>query len=183
MITSYQIIKICEDWFTSTMVYGHQVDIYENPGSSDLVKLTKNINNPKKRVRFIANADSPQKVYVADALQILHTNMLTTLGIKNRHTSPPSNLAVGEGIITGGKITLVDDIKVAENLYGGIERLSNLVSHLSQSGKDIDKEKNWLSEVFKYNWSFLDRYVSGTGQAINHEKQRFVDWLKAHDKK
>jgi hypothetical protein len=165
------------------MVYGHQVDIYDNPSNSDLVKLSKNINNPKKRVRFIANAESPQIVYVADALQILHTNMLTTLGIKNRHSSPPSNLAVGEGIITGGKIVLVDDVKVAENLYGGIERLSNLVSHLSQSGKDIDKEKDWLSEVFKYDWSFLDRYVSGTGQAISREKKRFMDWLKTNDKK
>jgi hypothetical protein len=183
MITSKQIIKLCEDWYKSTMVYGHQVDIYENPGSSDLVKLSKNINNPKKRVRFIANAESPQTVYVADALQILHTDMLTTLGIKNRHTTPPPNLAVGEGIIIGGKIVLIEELKVAENLYGGIERLSNLVSHLLLSGKDVDKEKNWLSEVFKYNWSFLDKYISGTEQVINHEKQIFLGWLKAHDNK
>jgi hypothetical protein len=42
----------------------------------------------------------------------------------------------------------------------------------------IRRNYQWAEDFFKFNWNFVDYYISGFTQAIAKEKQIFDDWKK-----
>lgn len=99
MRTSKQIIQIIEDWFTSAKVFGHPVDIFVNPGSSDYRELSNSIKNQKKDIRYIVNLRPPGHVYMSDAMLLTHEDMLNSI---NRQSS--DKIILGYGYISSSKI-------------------------------------------------------------------------------
>lgn len=99
MITSSQIIKLSEDWFSSTKVFGFPVDIYVNPNSSDFRELSKSIKGQKKGIRWVVNLRPPSKVYIADSFSLTHEYMLKVI---NRYSA--DRIILGYGQIVNNKI-------------------------------------------------------------------------------
>lgn len=99
MITSSQVIKLFEDWFNSAKVFGHPVDIYVNPHSSDFKELVKSIKDQRKDIRWVVNLRPPSKIYVANALLLTHEDMLKVI---NRQSS--DRIILGYGQIVNNKI-------------------------------------------------------------------------------
>ena len=198
MITSKQILR--EIWSSSPIISGHQVDVFENPSSSDIKELFMSIKGTEKQVRFFADFNK-QKVFVWDAFIALHKEVLKTTRC---YTETKPTIMMGFGIVGGGKIVLDDGVitgaSVGVTFFDSgeeLEGLSDLIDllygyydgSLSNSevkkkyGEEISTQVNWLLEIFKYNWSFVDKYISGVKQSINKEKKRFEDWQKNYDNK
>ena len=185
MITSKQIINLCEEWSKSTIAGGERVDIYENPGSSDITKIIKLIKHKEKLIRFIADAKSPQKVYVWDSSLAVHSEIFSVLGYHFNDWMNLPNVLVGYGHITSGKIILGDEFGSIESLLGAVSALCDFKSPQpswkKKYGKEISNVKKYLFALFEYNWSFLDKHISGSGPFIEKEKQEFLDWVKNND--
>ena len=79
MITAKRILKIYESWIKSVSVFGDTVHIYENPDSSDLIKLNK--ESGLKKFRFISD-DKEHKLYVWDAELAVHSDILGALHLR-----------------------------------------------------------------------------------------------------
>ena len=185
MIIAKEIINLCEEWSKSTIAGGERVDIYENPGSSDITKIVKSIRHKEKLIRFIADAKSPQKVYVWDSSLAVHSEIFKTLGYNFNDWMNLPNILVGYGHITSGKIILGDEFGSIESLLGAVSALCDFKSPQpswkKKYGKEVSTVKKYLSDLFEYNWLFLDKYISGSGPFIGKEKQRFLDWIKIYD--
>ena len=100
MITSKQILKICELWDKSGTAFGKQYDIFRNPTSSDIAKLKK--ASPTGEFRYIADAESP-KVYVWDANAALHGLVQTVINLYSINSREP-NLYKGYCKLSGGQL-------------------------------------------------------------------------------
>lgn len=81
MITSKQILKISEDYYTAKNIAGSYTIVYMNPNATDKKELYSALNNMNaaKRIRAIADT-SKQKVYVWDAYNAHHAHMRPVLG-------------------------------------------------------------------------------------------------------
>ena len=102
MITAKQILKIYESWLKSTSVFGKTVHIYENPDSSDLIKLSK--ESVLKKFRFIAD-DKEHKIYVWDAELAAHSDILGTLHLRI-DPGERSHISLGSCKMSGGKLVI-----------------------------------------------------------------------------
>ena len=173
MIVAKEIITLCEEWSKSTAIGGDQVDIYENPGSSDIKKLFKVVRNFEKEVRFIANAKT-QIVYVWGAMLATHSDLLPILNLGSYvDLFKKPWLLLGYGNIENGKIVL-------SHRHDAIEGLLCYSDYKARAkfGGSVGIEKAWLTSVFEYKWSFLENYISGLGKYMDREKAKFFDWIK-----
>ena len=185
MITSKQILNLSEDWFKRVKWNNVNVNIYVNPTSSDIVDLYKSIKDKDKQIRFIVNAKA-QKIYVWDALAMIHESVYPELGLSFLPGSVPKPYTMfGYGYISGGKIVAY----TSDNFPGTLKRLVDgpvMIDNkrlLDSSIRYVIKhEIDYLSEKFDYSWAFVDRFISGgLGQYIETQKRRFFDWRKIHN--
>jgi len=102
MITAKRILKIYESWLKTVSVFGDHVDIYENPGSSDLAKLNKESRRKLKNFRFIAD-DKNHKFYLWDANYAVHDEILGALRFK---WEDRSHLSLGSCNLIGGRLII-----------------------------------------------------------------------------
>jgi hypothetical protein len=191
VITSKQIITLSEEWFKSITGYNSvSVPMYVNPDSTDIKELHKAFKTSDRLVRFIANAQSPQKVYVWDGTQAIHLQGLRALGLNNYSAaySAPS-LLMGYARIQSGKIVHEQNEKdPIEHISLCIRSLSSyvmwypsdMVKTKQMFGKDISHNYVYATQFFKYDWSFADRYISGLGSYLNQEKTKFQSWVKEY---
>ena len=187
MITSKYIIELLEDWSKSAKVRGESVDIYENPGSTDIKEILKSVKGKSSNlVRFIADAKPPQKVYVVAGYYAIHDDMRKALGrgsINSEWKKIPYIIG-GEGHIVNGQIILSPPEKYSEG--ESIDRLTDMISFLGQLGpksitnsKDfIDINKPFIESIFSYDWSFVDKYISGFKEFLDSEKKEFSNFVK-----
>ena len=129
MITSKQIINICESWVKTVKCtpldpYSPRTvaDIYENPTSSDIVKLIKSMKeNGNNSYEFKWTADNRnKKLYVWDAWNCEHYTVQRSIVHFSQKDYP--NIAVGNGKIVGGNIKLTDiGPNVTANILGDNE--------------------------------------------------------------
>jgi hypothetical protein len=193
LITSKQIINLSEEWFKSIKgAENKQVPVYVNPDSSDLKELNQSVKSSKfhNLIRFIANAKQ-QKVYVIDGYLAIHGDFAQVAGYINRQEAMDSPSAfLGYGILTSGKIkfeTSPEDsnFKISSTLKS-LKSSTFFVTHRSNVHVLPDKRwllsirrnYQWAEDFFKFNWNFVDYYISGFTQAIAKEKQIFDDWKK-----
>ena len=144
MITSNQILEIFTGSGTS---YGRSINIYENPTSSDFLLLSKEAKADNRKldsIRFIANAKSPQKVYVADADICTHENMRRILKLPLMWSSRTRDY------------WLIDGLAVK-----------------TSSGAKFDRCMLYV-ENFVYDWSFADRYISGFSNYLANFKRKYI---------
>lgn len=183
MITSKQINNLLEDWDRSIKYGKLSIDIFTNPNSSDLKELYSRLSkdNPRKEIRFIANAKD-KKVYVWDAALVHHDAVSQQLGFTSGGPSRglinhPSYALDGFGIISGGKILGEDNNGTISDLKTSLQY--NLIDKGKKSKLDYWSYEEWesrIKEVFNWNWSFIDSFVSGYNQYLNKIKSDFIKW-------
>lgn len=165
MITSSQILKLYEDW-EKTISYGNKpINIFVNPTSSDLIKLTKSISDSPKEVRFIADAKT-QKVYVWDASLAIHNNVRPQLGFSHEILDT-SNIIDGTVGLSNGKLNMIED-----NL-NDIPILINLLKQKSVSDSKLVSIKNYLIKIFETKWNWVGKYIFGFEDYISRQRDNY----------
>jgi len=133
VITSKQIIYLCEDYLELKKIRNLPVNIYVDPSLGDLKDMAveaKKQNRTLKEVRFIAIADI-SRIFAWDAYLAIHQDIAKLYGINLES----SNLMHGGVNISGGKVAATDtDVAGAAGRVGG--KMKDFVSH---------------------NWHFLDK--------------------------
>jgi hypothetical protein len=191
LITSKQIIKISETWVNNIKGYDMQVPLYVNPDSTDKKELYKAYKISDHFVRFIADG-SQQKVWVWDGTQAIHSQAMQSLGLGNYskvYDSP--NILLGYAHLQNGNITFdVNNKEPVDHLIHSVQSLNSFLlwgfsdgETKQRFGTDIKLNYNWLSQFFTYNWSFLDRYISGMGNYISQEKSKYQEWCNNYAKR
>ena len=175
MITSKQVIKLSEDWFKDVKNGNITASIFVNPGSSDIRDIYKNAVSANRAghptIRFIADAKT-HKVYVWDAYYAYHDDVATELGYvkPNEYLDEPPFVYDGYGKIVNGKI-------VGNDTHGTTSNIDSLLNSIETnhylSDRQIKERIDILSPIFTYNWSFIDRYISGFTKFIQDRQQRF----------
>lgn len=157
MITSKQITGISEKYLTLANSYGHPVEIFENPTSSDYKELLGKIN-PYHQVRFTADMDS-KKVYVWDALGLMHGEAAHHIGIyskygqSNKAGTSEDPLFMGLATISGNKAVVV----------GGSDWMELIISVVaSDTGHKMKKERAYLARLTGGAWSWVNTYLDCT---------------------
>jgi hypothetical protein len=176
MITSRQIILISEDWIKQVRGSGTLVDVYSNPGSSDVAKLYASLkrNNIDKEIRFIADANKRQ-VYVWDGYLATHNVMFSELGYGTLDYEKSYFAMFGMGKISGNKIVFMGTFDSTINFIRNRIKFLNMKT---VSKQHLDRVSSDLQHVFSYNWSFVNTYISGFANLLEKEKKDFMDWLK-----
>ena len=186
VITSKEIIRLSEIWIPSK---GIKTDVFENPDSSDIKELYKNIKDDDKFIRFYADAKT-QKVYAWSGHDAIHVDILKLNGFYGSYQVALDNpsLLIGYGKIRGGRIVLYDQESSIRKISGSIDILNSYFQWnlspkavKSRFGPHIAEEKTWLTQFFNYNWTFVDRYISGVLPFIINEKKRFKEWVENHN--
>ena len=185
MITSKQIIKIAEQSSDSTK-------IYENPTSSDIQELAQSLKQSRipEVIVFAADANK-QKVYVANnGLIITGSGPKTVKPLDNDKINHPPNILYGNVSLSGNSLVYKSYITFIH-----IEQVTRYVDSIEANaiwlkGPNVPNRQKWLGSIrimlawldrfFKYNWSFVDRYVSGVSRFVSEEKTRFEEWKKAN---
>lgn len=176
MITSRYIINLSENWSTSFSKNGtNTINVFVNPGSSDVLELVKGARGKDIPIRYVADAMSPQKVYVWDASAVIHYDAVPYINSSYDRSGSDSYIIFGYGYTRSGKI-----ISFTENLSTVALFVDQLTSSNSRDSSIILMENNIsrLRKMFQYNWSFLDTYISGMSRFINEQKTKFESWLK-----
>ena len=165
MITSKQIIKLCEEYVTSGKVRNHPVDIFENPTSSDILKLVKSAKDDQRtinNIRFIADANE-KKVYIADAYYAIHDDMYRIIGITTKHDEAPW---IFDGLAT------VFRGKIKAACWG--DKFEFLFRNKGVKGSKV---RSWFDKMFSCKWSFVDTYISGTSSMIADYQKKYLKIL------
>ena len=77
MITSKSIIDICEVYFDTKNVYGHDILIFKNPTYDDYKTLNKSLNS-RKDIRVLGNSKTTQ-FFVWDGYSASHDDIIKDL--------------------------------------------------------------------------------------------------------
>ena len=183
MITANKVIEMCEGQIKSVVSRGIQVPIYENPSSSDISNMARSSN---KLIRFVTDAHK-LKVYTVDG-SVSNSDLRKALGLLSidQEWKHLPYMVGGNGYVSGDRIvlTMSNDSSSGET----IDRISDLVDFLSefsspsQSSIDfIKSNSSFLNDLFKINWSFADRYISGFGAFMRSESTKFFKLMKNYD--
>jgi len=136
MITSKQILKVCELWVKSIKVWKDEISIYENPGSSDFIKMYK--TSKSRDYRYIADANH-QNVFVWDANGALHSNVQSKMNLFSSNRQEP-NLYLGYCKLDWGR--MVSD-NVGDYCYTSPKLKWNwLEKYIKGSSSLIEKQAN-----------------------------------------
>jgi len=186
MITANKVIEMCEGQVKSIMARGFQVPIYENPDSSEISNISQLSKSSNKLIRFVADARK-SKVYVVDGI-VSNNDLRKALGLLSvdQEWKRLPYMVGGSGHISGDRIvlTMSNDSSSGET----VDRISDLVDFLSefsspsQSSVDFIKSNTpFLSAMFKFNWSFADKYISGFSAFMRTEGDKFSKSIKNYD--
>ena len=166
MITSNYIIKICEEYFKSSSASGRIFSIYENPTSSDLVKLTKEAREDGRKltdIRFIAN-NKDKKIYIVDGYHVLHEAMRAALQFGQEYKKT-SWLLECMGKVSSNKISMYK-----------WDKFEYFVAN-----KVIENDavlRKCFEDTLNYNWSWVDQYISGCSSVMIKYKNWFAKIIK-----
>lgn len=156
MITSKQIIQLSEDWFASSSSGNRQFDIYVNPSSSDYLELNK---NKVKLVRFIVDYSS-RKVYISDADNSLHREVLNKIGgsiASDMMNMNYNNFQIGKFHLTG--VAEIQGNKSIMNRSDVIEYFWRMIDwNKPDSPKTQQGYKN-IGQILSMDWSWVNQYV------------------------
>jgi hypothetical protein len=174
MITSKQIISLAEDWDKSFSKNGSNVNIFINPGSSDVLKIVKEVRGKDIPVRYVADAKS-KEVYAWNANAAIHFDTVPHINSSYNRKGEDPYIIFGYGYTSGSKI-----ISFTENLSNVAMFVDELASSNSRdSNKTLMETRiSRLNKMFQYNWSFLDNYISGMYHFINEQKLKYESWLR-----
>ena len=188
IITSHQIENICEEWLKRSKVYSNEVDIYDNPGSSDITSLLKGMtNNSNKVVRYVTDARK-STVYVWDASLSIHASIRSLLGLEDWSQSMLKPYAIdGFGNIRGGRI--VSASSDGEGIFWKLEDSLRFISDWESKHKLNDVVvRDFLNHttdmrtrfdgVFNINWGFLGRYIVGADVIMNDFKNKYMKFME-----
>jgi hypothetical protein len=97
------------------------------------------------------------------------------------------NVLLGYGHLQNGNIIYDTNGKDIDHLSRGIDALNSYPlwgfsdkETKEKFGDDINLQNHWLQQFFKYNWSFLDKYILGISNHISLEKTRYQEWYKKY---
>jgi hypothetical protein len=176
VITSKQIINISEEWDRTVKNGSLTADVYLNPTSTDLKEIYKKMasNNPKKEIRFIADAKD-KKVYVWDASLAPHSYVSHSLGFDtSKWLDEPPFVFDGFGYLKNGYINPTFTHGTAKNISD--LRLSEFTKSRTPSyHNSMIKE---VEDFYNCNWSFIDKYIPNCSSFIDRKKREFLIWLK-----
>ena len=83
MITSEQIITLCEKYLTAGRQRRNFIQVYENPTPADISELDKfakkKYDEDLEEIRFLGDARPPQKLFIADAHYAIHADIVELL--------------------------------------------------------------------------------------------------------
>jgi hypothetical protein len=185
-----QIIKLLEEWSKSIPGINkkEKVNIYENPGSTDVKELYPTTKK-EKLVRYIADAKE-KKVYVWSALLAMHTTVRKEIGLGD--SGPDSRIKYpsvieGFGLLSGGRIVSVSmsnegDMWLLESNMKKLLEWEKTTSLSKITVKEVLKSRDFiislLTNMSNHDWSFLDRYVVGDGAKLKKLQLTFKDFMK-----
>lgn len=156
MITSKQIIQMSEAWFASSNTNNRQFDVYINPSSSDYLELNK---NKIKSVRFIVDSSS-RKVYISDADNSLHREMLNKIGgsiASDLVNMNYNNFQIGKFHLTG--VAEIQGNKSVMNRSDVIEYFWRMIDwNKPDSPKTQQGYKN-IGQILSMDWLWVNKYV------------------------
>ena len=157
LIKARDIVGLSEKYFDARQVRASYVPIYLNPTHSELIEAC---SKGSKRVRFTANAKN-QSVYVWDAIKAIHYDIVQLLG--------RDYLDVYPNIIGG-----LADVQPRAVMVGW-DNFHHVMDVIPSSNRANAVE--FLTKVFSYNWSWLDKYFLATDY-INKRKLEFERYLQ-----
>lgn len=170
MIKAVDILELSEDWYGAIKLPANfgsgNVDIYSNPGSSDYKEMSK---SRIKDIRFLA-VDNTKTIYMWDSIKAIHKEVASFLGgnVASKYNSDQFGVLASNAILSGGKPKYVDADTVSF-------ALSELRSYRPRPDI-ISRDAKLLSNIFKFNWKWVDSYVTGTSSSIA-ENKKFYDIL------
>ena len=153
MIAVHDITKVSERCFTARIFRGY-LEVFINPAQSEMRQVASEKTN---RIRFTADARSPQEVFVWDASKCIHYEMLPLLGSDRCDVYP---------YILGG----VAELQGSNAFMIGWDNFFHLTNLLDSSSRENVVE--FLTKLFSYDWSWLNQYFSAT-EYIEKRKLEF----------
>lgn len=152
MITSWDIIKISEDYVKGKNFRGGYVEVYVNPTRAEMKRVAS-----KNVIRFTADAKTaPPTVYVWDASKAIHYEVLTLIGTDKIDTQPWILGGIAELSGSGAVMTGWDNFHHV---------MQNMDTSLRQNAIDF------LTRLFNYNWKWLDKYFLATPYIENRQQE------------
>lgn len=138
MVTSKQIVTILDSYKTGRKISDEFVTVYENPTSSDVAEIIRTASRDKRRIADIR--------FVADAKS--------------------QKVYIADGyLITHNEICAMIGIPYFDTPWvrtGGLARLDGTNLRLFKASMS-----NFSSESFKYDWSFVGKYIQGWSEALD----------------
>lgn len=179
MITSRQIIN--EVYLTLQRFGSVTAPVYKNPSTSDYIAMYKEslATNERKLnyIRFIANAKT-KSVYVWDGYRIVHEIVRSKLNMFDNFFNTPWILD-GAADYSSGKAVAKDwhkfDTIPKELMFASSRRgYDDPETDSSINNSYI----NWAFQTLLIDWSFVDKYVSGTNSMMKLYKSKFNKYLE-----
>lgn len=163
MITAKKMFELLEEYFTSKNILGKNVEVYKNPTLTDVKELNAVI------VRFIAD-NRNRTVYIWDGYLAIHSylwDVITGHPISSRTNCP--YLFPGIALVNRNKLTISQ-----------WDEFDNFKKYYSKSSKRerVNKGTSFFPEFFSIDWSWVDKYISGTSSFIQTRKNEFNNIIK-----
>jgi hypothetical protein len=161
VITSKQIICLSEEYVALGIMFGKATPIYKNPSRSDFLEILRAAREEKHKVeeiRFVADTNS-KTVYVADGYNIGHPEILKAVGLpSNRFANP--QIQLGSASLNNGKATVWSTRMESDYFYNKVKGDVELM--------------NYYKKTYNYDWSWVDKYVSGFSNELKKGKDLFL---------
>lgn len=158
MITSKFIINVFEKYFDSKNVAGRLVTIFENPDKSEFKELEQAARKSggDNILRFIADGKN-QKMYVWDAYNARHADVRQVLRL-------PPDFENSPGVLDG----YLDVSTIPVKMFAWEDIQYYIIMYKNKKSKKLN---SYFSNLFTYNWSWLDRYADCSKFISNQQKE------------
>ena len=171
MITAKHICDISETYLKIVTSMGHKAPVFVNPTSSDFLSILKSAAEydgtarETECIRFVADANNGT-VYCMEGYLITHDGLRQDVGLPTDFVLTPW-LFDGIGRIVNGKAKV--------DAWGSWDKFEWIIKLINNKKVSDVRLFKWLDNTFKYNWSFVDNYISGFSNMVNACKQRYIE--------
>ena len=162
VITSKQVIGISERFLVSKTFPTGYASVFVNPSQSDLVDLKKHSKPGPLTIRFVADARGSGEVYIWEFSTALHYEVRAELKMPFDYFKD-SKILNGQAEMQGGRLVFSN----REDTF-----LPNAL-RISKKGKEGQYCRDFLKNLKASDFSWLERYVSGSTAYINKCKSEF----------